>query len=138
GRLRRSRAPARGRARPARRRAPRDRARPALQPLASARRGRVGGPPRRAMGAGDAVSAKLERLLLVLAPAMAVVAVGFGLFAGGGEAMRAGVVRGAPRAAGLPFAWQVSVFDEDLGIRAPAPHVPLELPARGQGKTVTW
>jgi hypothetical protein len=82
----------------------------------------------------------IERLLLVLTPAIALTAVGVGLHIGGRAAVRAAVVRGAPpSAAGTALAWQVVVFDEDQGARATAAGVPLEVRVHAIGTPdTTW
>jgi hypothetical protein len=82
----------------------------------------------------------IERLLLVLTPAIALTAVGVGLHIGGRGAVRAAVVRGAPpSAAGTGLAWQVVVFEEEQGARETAAGVPLEVIARTAGAPdATW
>jgi hypothetical protein len=75
-----------------------------------------------------ATAARLERLLLVLTPAVAMAAVALGLRLGAPDGLRAAVVYGAPpAAAGTGLAWQVIVFDEDHGAREPAAGVPLDV-----------
>lgn len=88
----------------------------------------------------DGARSAIERLLLVLTPAIALTAVGVGLHIGGRGAVRAAVVRGAPpSAAGTGLAWQVVVFDEDQGARETAAGVPLEVIARAAGTPdATW
>jgi hypothetical protein len=81
----------------------------------------------------------VERLLLVLTPAVAMTAVGVGLHLGGRGSVRAAVVRGAlPSAAATGLAWQVVVFDENQGARETAPGVPLEVVAHATGVDSTW
>jgi hypothetical protein len=85
------------------------------------------------------VTSRAERLLVVLAPAAAVAAVALGLRLGAGSAVRAAVVYGAPASgAGTGLAWQVVAFDEDHGIREPAPGLALDVVARGAGREARW
>jgi hypothetical protein len=80
------------------------------------------------------VTSRLERVLLVATPLGAMATVALGLRVGAGSAVRAALVYGAPgSAAGTGLAWQVVVFDEDHGVRAPAPGVALQVTARGEG-----
>jgi hypothetical protein len=80
------------------------------------------------------VTSRLERVLLVATPLGAMATVALGLRVGAGSAVRAAVVYGAPRsAAGTGLAWQVVVFDEDHGVRAPVPGMALDVTARGDG-----
>ena len=78
-----------------------------------------------------APASRLERLLLVLTPAVAMAAVALGLRLGAPDGLRAAVVYGAPpAAAGTGLAWQIVVFDEDHGAREPAAGVPVDVVAR--------
>jgi hypothetical protein len=78
-----------------------------------------------------APASRLERLLLVLTPAVAMAAVALGLRLGAPDGLRAAVVYGAPpAAASTGLAWQIVVFDEDHGAREPAAGVPVDVIAR--------
>jgi len=77
------------------------------------------------------VTSRVERALLVGTPMAAMATVALGLRMGAGSAVRAAVVYGAPSSgAGTGLAWQVVVFDEDHGVREPAPGIALDLTAR--------
>ncbi|HEY8086878.1 MAG TPA: hypothetical protein VIF09_03515 [Polyangiaceae bacterium] len=66
------------------------------------------------------MSARAERLLMLVAPVAAMATVALGLRLGAGNAVRAAVVQGAPLSgAGTGLAWQVVVFDEERGYREP-------------------
>jgi hypothetical protein len=78
-----------------------------------------------------ASASRLERLLMVLAPAVAMAAVALGLRLGARGGLRAAVVYGAPpSAANAGLAWPVVVFDEDRGAREPSSGVPVDVVAR--------
>jgi hypothetical protein len=82
---------------------------------------------------------RAERLLVVLAPAAAVAAVALGLRIGAGSAVRAAVVYGTPASgAGTGLAWQVVAFDEDHGIREPAPGLGLDVIAQSGWHEARW
>ena len=80
-----------------------------------------------------------ERLLLVATPALAMAAVALGLRVGAHGAVRAAIVWGAPSsAAGTGLAWQVSVFDDDHGVREPAALQDVEVTARARDRVARW
>jgi hypothetical protein len=77
------------------------------------------------------VTSHVERVLLVATPMGAMAIVALGLRIGAGSAVRAAVVYGAPLSgAGTGLAWQVVAFDEERGVREPAPGIALEVTAR--------
>jgi hypothetical protein len=85
------------------------------------------------------VSGRLERLLLVATPMVAMATVALGLRLGAGEAVRAAVVYGAPTsAAGTGVAWQLVVFDEDRNLREPAAHLDVDVVAHGPAGEARW
>jgi hypothetical protein len=84
-------------------------------------------------------SARVERLLLVLTPAMAFAAVALGLRLGASEAVVAAEVRAAPRSgAGTGLAWQIVVFREDHGMREPVGGIELDAFARAAEGAAFW
>ena len=85
------------------------------------------------------MTARVERALLVAAPAVAMAAVALGLRMGAGGRLRAAVVVGAPVSrAGTGLAWQVIVFDEDRAGRQPVALTKLEVTARAGGRRARW
>jgi hypothetical protein len=65
--------------------------------------------------------------------------VALGLRIGAGSAVRAAMVYGAPESgARTGLAWQVVAFDEDHGIREPAPRLELDVAARRGGREASW
>jgi hypothetical protein len=88
---------------------------------------------------GTSRTSRVERALLVATPMVAMATVALGLRIGAGSAVRAAVVYGAPlSSAGTGLAWQVVAFDEDGGLREPAPRFELEVIAREDGREVRW
>jgi hypothetical protein len=87
-------------------------------------------------------ASRLERLLLVLTPAIAMAAVALGLRLGAPESLRAAVVYGAAQSgAGTGLAWPIVVFDEERGAREPAKGVPVDVVARTRASSappVSW
>jgi hypothetical protein len=82
---------------------------------------------------------RVERLLMVLTPAVAMAAVVLGLRIGAGEKVRAAMVYGAPDSrAGVGQAWQLVVFDEERGIRQPVRLDGLEIVAHAGTSQVSW
>jgi hypothetical protein len=82
---------------------------------------------------------RVERVLLVAAPAVAMATVALGLRVGAGGRPRAAVVFGAPASgAGTGLAWQVIVFEEDGRIRQPVALAMLEVTARAGGRLAHW
>ncbi len=80
-----------------------------------------------------------DRLLLVATPIAAMAAVALGLRLGAGGAVRAAIVFGAPASrAGTGLAWQVVTFDEDRGVREPAPLPMVEVTARAGSSHARW
>ena len=85
------------------------------------------------------MTSRLERLLLVGTPAVALATVALGLRIGAGSAVRAAVVYGAPSSgAGTGLAWQVVAFDEDHGYREPAPLKEIDVVARQSDREARW
>jgi len=80
----------------------------------------------------------VEKLLLVLVPFVAIVAVAVGLRVGAPNSVRSVVVYGAPSAGTSGLAWQLVAFDEDNGARWPAAGVDLEAFARVGDTTARW
>lgn len=81
----------------------------------------------------------IERLLLVLTPAVATAAVALGLRLGAPSEVRAAVVYAAPTAHDRAvLAWQVVVFQQDNGAREPAEHLDLDVLARGDEHAERW
>ena len=83
------------------------------------------------------MSSRWEKLLLVLVPFAATLAVAVGLRVGAPDAVRSVVVYGAPSAEN-ELAWQLVAFDEDNRARGPAAGVQLEAVARVGGTTARW
>jgi hypothetical protein len=82
---------------------------------------------------------RLQRLLIVATPMVAMTTVALGLRFGAGEAVRAAVVYGAPGShAGTGLAWQLVVFDEERRLREPAAHLDVQVQARGPTGDATW
>jgi hypothetical protein len=82
---------------------------------------------------------RVERLLLVLTPAVAMTAVAVGLRLGGRGVLRAAVVYGArPAGAGRDLAWQVVVFDEDQSVREPVAGLAIDVLAQANGASARW
>ncbi len=82
---------------------------------------------------------RVERLLMVLTPAVALAVVVLGLRVGAGERVRAAMVYGAPQShAGVGQAWQLAVFDEERGVREPVRLDGVEVVARAGTSQVTW
>ena len=85
------------------------------------------------------MSARIERLLLVLTPLAAMATVALGLRVGAGSAVRAAVVYGAPvSGAGTGLAWQLVAFDEEHGYREPVALPDVEVVARQGAREVHW
>lgn len=85
------------------------------------------------------MSPRLERVLLVAAPVVAMATVALGLRAGAGNAVRAAVVHGAPLSgAGTGLAWQLVAFDEDRGYREPVALPDVEVIAWEGSHEVRW
>jgi hypothetical protein len=81
----------------------------------------------------------LERLLLVLAPAVAIAAIGVGLEAGGHGKRDAAVVYAAPPArAATGLAWQVVTFQEDRGAREPVALSGVTVKGSWNGQMTSW
>jgi hypothetical protein len=87
-----------------------------------------------------AMSARRERLLLVVTPLAAVVVVALGMQLGARSGpRRAAVVYAAPAsAAGTGLSWQVVAFEEGTGGREPAARANLEVIARLGEESVRW
>jgi hypothetical protein len=83
------------------------------------------------------LQSRIERILLVATPAVAMATVAIGLHIGGRDGVRSAVVRGAPPAGGS-IAWQVVVFDEDNGVRQPVPGLPIDVEAHEGSASATW
>ena len=82
---------------------------------------------------------RVERLLMMATPAVALAVVVLGLRVGAGERVRAAMVYGAPDAhAGVGQAWQLVVFDEERGIRVPVRLDGVEVVAGAGTSQVTW
>jgi hypothetical protein len=85
------------------------------------------------------VSGRIERLLLVATPAVALATVGLGLRVGAKSAVRAAVVYGAPPShARNGLAWQVVTFEEDHESREPVALPDVSVVARSAGHEVEW
>ena len=85
------------------------------------------------------MTSRATRLLFVATPMVAMATVALGLRIGAGSAVRAAVVYGAPPSgAGTGLAWQVVVFDEDHGIRQPAPETAIEVVACQGDREARW
>jgi hypothetical protein len=85
------------------------------------------------------MSARAERLLLLLTPVAAMATVALGLRLGAGSAVRAVVVEGAPVAgAGTGVAWQVVAYDEERGYREPVALPDVEVVAWQGSREVRW
>src|SRR5260370_23824935 len=85
------------------------------------------------------MSSAREKLLLVLTPFVATIAVAVGLRVGAANAVRSVVVYGAPSSGtGSGLAWQIVAFDEDQPARWPAVGVDLEVLARVGDTTARW
>jgi hypothetical protein len=85
------------------------------------------------------VTSRLERVLLLATPMVAMATVALGLRIGAGSTVRAAVVYGAPASdAGTGLAWQIVAFDEDRGFREPAPLKELDVVARESGREARW
>jgi hypothetical protein len=83
--------------------------------------------------------ARVERLLLVLTPAVAMAAVAVGLRLGARDGLRAAVVYGSPAAAAArDLAWQVVVFDEHQGVREPVVGLDIDVLAHAKGAAAEW
>jgi hypothetical protein len=85
------------------------------------------------------VSGWVERWLLALTPALALATVALGMRVGAGEKVRAAMVYGAPDAhAGTGQAWQLTVFDEERGIREPVRLGAVDVIARAGTSEARW
>ncbi len=86
---------------------------------------------------------KSRRVIQIAAPLVAIATLMFGLRVGGGDAVRAAVVWGAPPAKPAPgdktrLAWQVLTFLEDRGVRETIAVPGLSVVARGNGQEARW
>lgn len=87
---------------------------------------------------------KLKRnILRIAAPLVAVLTLMIGLRVGAGEAVRAGVVLGAPPGRPAPggktrLAWQLLTFLDDRGVKETIPMRGLEAVARSKGHEARW
>jgi hypothetical protein len=76
---------------------------------------------------------------MLATPAAAMSAVALGLRLGAGSRVIAAEVWGAPQAdAGTGLAWQIVVFGEDHGVRAPVANVDLDVLARAGDVSAQW
>jgi hypothetical protein len=82
---------------------------------------------------------RFSRVLMVATPFVAMAALAVGLRVGAGSAERAAIVSASPASSHSPVTtWPMMVFDEDLGQREAATHVPLVVQGKAGGKTALW